>query len=452
MTPEFLAQLPSPSALLAQMQPVLEELYQRKHVFPQSDPIVRPIAEAGLASSEFGSLWKQALDASTVLLSEEQFGHMDTFVHPVAAVSDALIGALNNNPLWREISPYASAVEEYLVAEFRQRLGLDAEAQGIFCSGGSLANLTGYFAGCGGFDSDLERDNVWFFCSEAAHASVKKSAAVLGISKSRRCLIPCDNEGRLDPQALRKEMATVARKDRRLIINAVVGSTLHGAVDPLQEIAQIAQEFCAWLHVDAVYGGNLCYSPTHSGLLKGIERADSLSFAPQKWMFVPRLCAMVYVRSAENFHSALRWPMSYSASGNDSRGQWGIQGSRRPDALTLYFTLQALGTRQLGEWIDASVQHTRDFHDFLNRSKLFQPLHQPQMNLQLFDLGDGSRNRAFQEELTKRNGPWVSLARWRNRDVLRAVLLHPDTHTPVFQELDKAASEFLHPSKTATIV
>ncbi len=211
----------------------------------------------------------------------------------------------------------------------------------------------------------------------------------------------------------------------------------------MHEIAECCQQYGAWLHVDGVYGANLIFSDRYKHYLSGLEKADSVSFAPQKWMFVARLCAMAYIKNQDSYNQGLRWPMAYSASGAHSRGQWGIQGSRRADSVTLYMTLQAIGTQQLSKWIDVSIDHTQDFHAFLKESDVFTPAHKPEMNLQIFDLANAERNREFQATLAENGGPWVSLGRWKNQDVLRAVLLHPETSQSQFVELERLAKPFV---------
>ncbi len=115
---------------------------------------------------------------------------MDSGPHPAAALTDALVSALNNNLLFREISPFASQVEELLIGDFAGRLGLPPGSAGTFCSGGSIANLTALFAACGGFAAAEDRSAIAVFVPASVHASVTKSAAVLGIPKANIKVIP----------------------------------------------------------------------------------------------------------------------------------------------------------------------------------------------------------------------------------------------------------------------
>jgi L-2,4-diaminobutyrate decarboxylase len=159
-------------------------------------------------------------------------GHMDTAPHPAAAFTDALVSALNNNLLFRELSPLASRVEERLVGDIGARLGLSASWTGTLASGGSIANLTALFAAVGGFADVESRSQCDFFFPECAHVSLKKSAAVLGISGGRLHMIPGDALGRADISALRAALG--ASKAWRKVVVGVLGSTVYGAVENVE--------------------------------------------------------------------------------------------------------------------------------------------------------------------------------------------------------------------------
>ncbi len=395
------------------------------------------IAKQGRAAPAIATLWREIVQHSSHLASPLAMGHMDTAPHPVAAMTDALVSALNNNMLFHELSPLASQIEAQLVAFMAEQLGLKEDTTGTFVSGGSLANLTALFAACGGYAKAGEsRADIRVVVPENAHASIKKAVAVLGLGPDQIIVPPSDEQGRLLPQALDDCLNQLQGK--RKIVVANLGSTIHGAVDDIQSLGSIAKRHEAWFHVDAVYGAALAFCEKHRDLIAGLDIADSVVAGPQKWMYAPRLSSMVFMKDPVVFEEALGMALPYSVSGEEHRGQWGIQGSRRADAVTLWMTLQAMGSEGIGAIVDRSIDLTGEFNAILADSADFEPSHSPDLNLQCFRVKgglDSDRMQAAHKALTQAGGPWVSLSNWRGELLFRTVLLSPGTGAHDLEDL-----------------
>ncbi|MDH3468047.1 MAG: pyridoxal-dependent decarboxylase [Gammaproteobacteria bacterium] len=413
--------------LLPQLGVALERAYSDPRPIGKSAALPG-IPDDGIGTSRLPELWQQIVDGSTKLASPWMIGHMDTAPHPAAALTDALVSGLNNNLLFRELSPIASDIEEILIAEFAERLGLPVATVGNFCSGGSLANLTALFAACGGY-TNLDRSDICIWCAVSAHTSIGKAASVLGIPPQRVMRVAVDAAGRLDVVEVRNGLA---RNGAGLnIVVGVAGGTVTGAIDNLVEIGELCAQFSAWFHVDAVYGGALMYSDRYRDGLNGIAAADSIALGPQKWFYVPRLCALTLFPDRVRFESTLATPMPYSAGARAHRGTWGLQGSRRADAVTLWVLLQALGRRGCARLIDDAIDLTHQFYDMLMLHPRSTPLHEPDLNVQVFRWGSpdrtGERMLHIQAELEADGQAWLSISEWGGEYVLRAVLLNPGT-------------------------
>ena len=413
--------------LLPQLGAALQRAYS--HGVPIGKSTALPgISDDGIGTAQLPELWQMIVDGSTRLASPWMIGHMDTAPHPVAALTDALVSGLNNNLLFRELSPIASDIEEILITEFAERLGLPAATTGNFCSGGSLANLTALFAACGGY-TNLNRDDIYIWCAVSAHASIGKAASILGIQPQRVMRVGIDAAGHLDVIELQSALAR--HGTGRNIVVGVVGGTVTGAVDNLVEIGALCAKHNAWFHVDAVYGGALMYSDRYCGGLTGISAADSIALGPQKWFYVPRLCALALFPDRVRFESTMGTPMPYSAGARPHRGTWGLQGSRRADAVTVWVLLQVLGRRACARLIDDAIDLTRQFHKMLAMHPRTTPLHEPDLNLQVFRWGapdrSGERMLQIQAELEAAGQVWLSISLWDGEYVLRAVLLNPET-------------------------
>jgi len=386
------------------------------------------ITAKGVSLTGLPQLWRQIVDQSAHLASPWMSGHMDTAPHPAAALTQALVAALNNNLLFRELSPLASAVEEHIITFFIDNLELGSDWHGVFASGGSISNLTALFAAVGGFAPKLDRDRFHLILPASGHVSLVKAAGVLGLQKQNVHHVACDNAGRIDLTALETCLASIPSNDRP-IVTSVLGTTIHGSVDDIAGIDQLCKKFGAWHHVDAIYGTALAFSKDYRHFLAGLSEADSIVLGPQKWLYVPRVSAMCLIRGESNFNSRLGASVPYSLGALDHRGRWGLQGSRPADAVVLWATLQVVGTDLLADTVDSSVRKTREFHEALKAATGFEPTHTPDLNLQTFRVGkpdpDGARLRRVQEILAERGRTWMSVSRWRDEALMRAVLLSP---------------------------
>lgn len=406
---------------------LLRQVYESVRLPPSVRPEIPAIPEEGEGMDGLADVLRGIAQGSAGLAAPGAIGHMDTAPHPAAVFAEALVSAANNNLLFRELSPLASRVEERMLDELAARLGLSGAWAGTFASGGSLANLTALFAACGGFGAAAERSQCALFAPECAHLSVKKAAAVLGIPAERVHRVAGDELGRADPSAL--DVALRGSGARHKAVVATLGSTVHGTVESIEALARVCSAHGAWLHVDAVYGSALAFSRRHRHLLAGLAAADSVAAGPQKWMYVPRLSAIVWVKGRERFERTLGTELPYSATGAPHRGRWGLQGSRRADAVTLWAVLRYVGARALGEQVDRGIDLAKSFWRMLSDDAELAPLHRPDLNVLCFRYrrrDDEALARAHRA-LGTGDVPWVSLSRWRERPLLRAVLLSPAT-------------------------
>jgi len=234
----------------------------------------------------------------------------------------------------------------------------------------------------------------------------------------------------MNPDTLTNLLRRLPLCSRKIVV-ATLGTTLQGAVDDILAVSKVSKSYDAWLHVDAVYGGNLAFSLRHRHLLCGLKEADSIAVAPQKWLYVPRLCALVLFLKKENFNRNLDWPLPYSLSEGHHRGQWSIQASRRADAVTLWVLLQIVGAKSVGDRVDRSIDLARYLFQLLKSHPRFKPQHSPNLALQLFQMDplntSGDRLARLHRELTEKRSYWLSLAEWRGQTYLRAALLNPAT-------------------------
>ena len=240
--------------------------------------------------------------------------HMDPPTPWVTWAGVQWAAALNQNLLHLDSAPVARELEERVVAWLAPFFGMTG---GHLVPGSSVANLTALWAA-----REL-RGVEEVVASEAAHVSVPKAAAILGLRYRAADL--------RDPGSLARSA---------LVLTA--GTTVTGAVDPLHAGAD-----AAWRHVDAAWAGPLRLSERHAVLLDGIETADSVAVSGHKWLFQPKESALILFADAGRAHQAISFGSGYLAQPNV-----GVLGSHGASALPLAATLLAWGRSGTAERIE----------------------------------------------------------------------------------------------------
>src|SRR5919112_634047 len=148
-----------------------------------------------------------------------------------------------------------------------------------------------------GLRSSSSPGELLVYASEQSHYSFVKSVDILGLGREGLRKIDTDERFHIRTDLLRETIKRDLDEGHTPVcVAGAAGATSTGVVDPLDELADIAHEFGLWFHVDAAYGGALAFSEKHRARLKGIERADSVTIDPHKWMFVPFGCGALLVR------------------------------------------------------------------------------------------------------------------------------------------------------------
>lgn len=385
-------------------------------------------------------------------------GHMDPMPTTVSIIGDWVAAALNNNMLSVEMSPALSRLERQVMAELAQLFGLGEKAGGVLASGGTLANLQALAVARNLKLGSLQR-GIWgqehrpvIFASEIAHTSIKKAAMLLGLGTDGVIPVPTNGQARLDPEAL-ESLIRHAQQSGQLpfAVVATAGTTVTGNIDPLSAIAQIAWQYDLWFHVDAAYGGAIAFSPTQRYRLTGIEQADSVTFNPQKWLYVTKTCASVMFRDLSWLYGQFQVVAPYMNTDDDlpNLGEISVQGTRHADILKLWLSLQHLGKRSYADLIDSSYILTAHFVSEVRTRPYLQLASQPEMNLVCFrGRPDWLRseqwdqwNLELQQFLLDRYQTFLSLPQFRGGRWLKAVLLNPYTTpadiTRLFEGIDR---------------
>jgi glutamate/tyrosine decarboxylase-like PLP-dependent enzyme len=286
------------------------------------------------------------------------FGFIPSPSNFVAVLADALVAGFNPfGGNWME-APGPHELERVTIGWVRDACGLPEPTSGLFVSGGSMANLTALAAARTARLGDDTR-GARVYVSDQTHGSVAKGLRVLGFPRDAVVCVPTDARFSMRPDALAEAIAADrAAGLRPFCVVATAGTTNTGAVDPLDAIADRCAREDLWMHVDGAYGAAAAFSERARAALAGLERADSVSLDPHKWLFTPYECACVLVREGGALTDAFAIRADYLAdtvTDEPDLQDQGVQLTRSFRALKVWMTFQVFGADALARAIDAGV-------------------------------------------------------------------------------------------------
>jgi len=305
---------------------------------------------------------------------------------PYGLAAQWITDALNPSVYTYEVAPVFTVLEDQVLREMRRCVGYpNGDGDGLFVPGGSMANT--YAMHCARHrtlpnfkeEGSYRSPRLVVFTSKDAHYSVKKAAFLLGVGSSNVYLIDVDDSGRMDPTHLRQEIQRALKEDAKpVMISATAGTTVLGAIDPLDDIADICQEFGIWMHVDAAWGGGILMSHKYRTLLKGIERSDSVAWNPHKLLAVPQQCSTFLIRDEKillEANSASAVYLFQQDKFYDPKWDVGdkyLQCGRRADVLKFWLMWQAKGTTGLEKHVDTLFSDAEYFTQLIRQREGFQ--------------------------------------------------------------------------------
>ena len=315
--------------------------------------------------------------------------HCPTMV--ASQIAEVLINATNQSMASWDQSPAGSIMEEHLIDWLRQKAGYGEGTSGVFTSGGTQSNLMGvllardwaiarHWKNEDGAEWSVQRDGipadamkkVKVICSENAHFSVQKNMAMMGMGFQSVVTVPSNANAQMDVAALEQTLAQLKTEGKiAACIVATAGTTDAGAIDDLKAIRKLADEYQAWLHVDAAWGGALLLSKDYRHFLDGIELTDSITLDFHKHFFQTISCGAFLLKDPANYRF-IDYKADYLNSEYDEEHgvpnlvAKSLQTTRRFDALKLWFTVEALGEELYASMIDHGVKLTKEVEQYIN--------------------------------------------------------------------------------------
>mgnify|MGYP006083235141 CR=1 FL=1 len=361
-----------------------------------------------------------------------------------AGLAGEIATVLSNTSIYTwELAPAATVIEMEMVATLGRLAGWD-QTDGTFTSGGSNSNLLALLLARdrlfpNAINDGIDGTKLAIFVSAESHYSLLMSAHVLGIGRNGVIAIETDDVGRMKPDVLQTAIADTRAGGRvPFCVVATTGTTVRGAFDPIDALADVCQDEELWLHVDAALGAPCLFSPKYKHLMGGIERADSLTWDPHKLMGVPLTCSALltphlgalgntcsYIKSA---HYLFHEPGEEYDLGRKS-----LQCGRRVDALKLWIEWKACGNSGWRDRIENHVDLAIELENlvlenpnlelvcersFTNVCLRYRGALQNEQDLNLF-------NDTLRQKMVHEGEFMVSLTKVEGKTVLRPVICNP---------------------------
>lgn len=455
--PDRNVQLPADQRTFGQLRDVMPEL-------------------ANDASNVLDDVCTELIDKGFHVPSANYFGLMNPTPTYMAVLAEALVAALNPQLATLARSQLASKIESETVRWIAERVGwhkkINGEkvsadkriCDGTFTSGGNEANFTAIALALASRFPNAIEDGVAAigarpvgYASSESHHSLDKSFGLLGLGRKALRRIPVNECVQLDPQRLIQQIESdLAAGFKPFMIVATAGTTNSGAIDDIEALVEIARKYELWLHVDGAYGAGAIFSDEHRALVRGIERADSITLDPHKWLSMPFAAGVILTSRPEllepTFAVATPYMPKVANAPLIDNFKVSAQWSRRMNSLKLWLTLRVHGRHAYEEMIDRQLKLAKEFAEWIRTSSPFELTMAPVLpilNFRVRGAGDeaatDASNQALVDAVTRDGRVWISKTHVAGKSVVRMMIISylSDEHNleTLKQSLLSAAAE-----------
>jgi glutamate/tyrosine decarboxylase-like PLP-dependent enzyme len=382
------------------------------------------------------ALVEQGVPAATRSSGPRFFHFVTGGVTPAAQGADWLASTLDQNAFSAVSSPLAVRLEAVTIAWLLDLFDLPASWGGVLTTGATTANFTGLAAARRWWAErhDVDVDEHGFaglpappiFSSGFVHPSATKALAMLGLGRGSVRVLAKDAAGSLDVDALERELTALGGSPAILIGNA--GEVNTGAFDPMQRMADLAERFGAWLHVDGAFGLFARSTPRARQLAAGVERADSVISDGHKWLNVPYDCGFAFLREPAPLHATFGLTAAY-LPGDELPGP---EASRRARSIAAWATLRAYGRSGYRAMVERHLALAQRLADRVDATRDLERLAEVPLNIVCFRYRPAGLEEAELDDLNTRIGQalladgrvYVGTTRYEGRVAFRPAIVN----------------------------
>lgn len=392
------------------------------------------------------NLLKKFVDQSMHLHHPGYIGHQVAPPLPLAALCDLTSSFLNSLSDIFEMGPVGTVMEKILINWMAKLIGFNSDADGFFTSGGSLGNFTALLAarqaktGYNVWKDGMKNKNLVVLASEQSHYSVKKAAQIIGLGENGVIPVPTDKRFCMDVNALKQKYNEAVAEGKK-IIAVVSGScvTATGSYDPIDLIADFCEENDLWLHVDGAHGASALLSDKYKGLLKGIERADSVIWDAHKMMLMPAFATAIIFKNSKNSYKAFYEEASYIMEKGNAEKWYNLirrtfECTKPTMSLKLYISLLVYGKEFFANYVTSMYDLTKKFAKLIKEQPNFELAVEPQSNIICFRYiprdfkGDvNTLQKTIRKKLLKTGSFYIVKVDLNNKTYFRCTVINPLT-------------------------
>jgi aromatic-L-amino-acid decarboxylase len=354
---------------------------------PKDDPSLtrlfqQPLPTDGMDALEALDIAANVLDHSYAQSRPRYLAFIGASGLEIGVLADLLVNTYDVN--LAVDAKAASRVEEQALRWLGDYFGYPCDG-GSFTSGGQVSNLTALASARerlfpGTRRTGMHGVRATVYVSSEAHVSVRRAVEILGIGSDAIRSIELDDLRRMDVPALRAQVvADVAAGYTPMAVVATGGTTLTGAVDPIDTIADVAAEFSMWLHVDGAYGLAAAGLESCAEIFAGLSRADSVSIDAHKWLFVPKACSAILMKDHVPLvrmfsHNEAYMPHDDGALNPvDST----LEYSRPVRAMKLWLAFLVYGSDRMKSAVSRHLDEAKLLYELANSDQEFRTLTNP---------------------------------------------------------------------------
>ncbi len=340
------------------------------------DSVDLSLNSSAIVDDEFKKVLKDVLISTpktpTNLFFNQLFGGRQS----KAVLGDLLAVMLNNSMYTYKVAGPQVGIEQEIIRQSCNLIGYGDQSNGTFPTGGSMSNYMALVMARDAKDPNCRTEGMSqpmvVYTSKESHYSNGKNASFAGIGKNNIRYISADSKGRMIPEKLEKQI--IEDLEEGLLptyVNVTAGTTVLGAFDPIDKIADITEKYGVWLHVDGAYCGSVIFSDHYKHLVTGIERSNSFSYNAHKMIGTPLTCSIILVNDKKHLYDSFsnQADYLYQTDGDDfNLGKTSFQCGRRNDALKFWTLWKSLGTNGLKQIVDHQFELAEAAREYIRNN------------------------------------------------------------------------------------